>query len=169
MDYTKNENYGRIKCCDCLLHPGGDDPIFIGIPRLISKGLGLKSTEYPCQVVNRFRCPYERTKEEENHVSTNPHFDVEDLFRLRKMAFVVEIALAKARKDDSKIQIKDKQDLFDALTDQETFTKILEQAANVLESTEYLRENSAGLDRKYIVEYFMRIKNKITLDELRFY
>ena len=36
-------------------------------------------------------------------------FDVDDLFRLRKVAFIVEIALAKARKDDSKIQIKDKQ------------------------------------------------------------
>lgn len=61
--------------------------------------------------------------------ATNSHFDVEDLFRLRKMAFIVEIALAKARKGDSKIQIKDKQDLFHTLTDKDTFTKILKQAA----------------------------------------
>ena len=28
----------------------------------------------------------------------NSHFDVEDLIRLQKMAFIIEIALAKARK-----------------------------------------------------------------------
>lgn len=54
---------------------------------------------------------------------TNYQFDVEDLFRLRKMAFIVEIALAKARKDDSKIQIKGKQDLFKALADKDTLFK----------------------------------------------
>ena len=31
LNYTKNENYGRAKCFDCLLEPGGDDPIFIGM------------------------------------------------------------------------------------------------------------------------------------------
>lgn len=40
MNYTKNENYGRTKCFDCLLEPKGDDPIFIGINRLVLKGLG---------------------------------------------------------------------------------------------------------------------------------
>jgi hypothetical protein len=54
MNYTKNENYGRTKCFG--LDPGGDDPIFIEINKLVAKGLGAK---YPCQVVNRFRCPFE--------------------------------------------------------------------------------------------------------------
>jgi hypothetical protein len=36
----------------------------------------------------------------------NSHFNVDDLFRFRRMAFIVEIALAKARKNDSRIQIK---------------------------------------------------------------
>jgi hypothetical protein len=36
----------------------------------------------------------------------NSHFNVDALFRLRKMAFVVEIALANARRDDSKIRIR---------------------------------------------------------------
>jgi hypothetical protein len=40
MNYTKNENYGRAKCFDCLLELNGDDPIFIGINRLVLKGLG---------------------------------------------------------------------------------------------------------------------------------
>jgi hypothetical protein len=44
------------------------------------------------------------------------------------MAFIVEIALAKVRKSDSEIQIKDKQDLLNALTDRDTFTRILQQA-----------------------------------------
>jgi hypothetical protein len=55
------------------------------------------------------------------------------------MAFIVEIALAKARKNDSKVQIKDKQDLLHALTDRNIFTKILHQAADVFKSTEFLR------------------------------
>jgi hypothetical protein len=41
MNYTKNENYGRAKCFDCLLEPKGDDPIFIRINRLVLKGLGI--------------------------------------------------------------------------------------------------------------------------------
>ncbi|MPZ08527.1 MAG: DDE-type integrase/transposase/recombinase, partial [Nitrososphaeraceae archaeon] len=108
MEYTKNPNYGRVKCFHCLLSPDGDDPIFIGINRLVAKGLDNGEQEngpieYPCRVVNRFQCPYERTNvEEENEVeSTNSHFYVEDLFRLQKMAFIVEIVLATARKEDS--------------------------------------------------------------------
>jgi hypothetical protein len=29
MEYTKNPNYGNLKCFHCLLSPAGDDPIFI--------------------------------------------------------------------------------------------------------------------------------------------
>jgi hypothetical protein len=43
------------------------------------------------------------------------------------MAFAVEIALAVARKDSSAIQIKNKQDLYQALTDREMFDMILQQ------------------------------------------
>ena len=49
---------------------------------------------YPCSVGNRFECPYEYEK---GKVS-NTKFDVEDLFNLAKMAFAVEIALAKSKK-----------------------------------------------------------------------
>jgi hypothetical protein len=173
MEYTKNHSYGRLKCFHCLLSPAGDDPIFIGINRLVSKGLTNGESEkdpiqYPCQVVNRFQCPYEMTNVEED-AATNSYFDVHDLFRLRKMAFAVEIALAKARKSDSEIQIKDKQDLVHALTDRNTFTKILQQADDTLKSTEYLREIISGQDNDYIADYFMGIKDKVCLEELRFY
>jgi hypothetical protein len=39
MEYRKNPNYGRTKCFRCLLDTYGDDPIFIGINRLVAKGL----------------------------------------------------------------------------------------------------------------------------------
>jgi hypothetical protein len=55
----------------------------------------------------------------------NSHFNVDDLFRFRRMAFIVEIALAKARKNDSRIQIKNEQDLFHVFTGKDTFTSIL--------------------------------------------
>jgi hypothetical protein len=175
MEYTKNSNFGKLKCFHCLLSPTGDDPIFIGINRLVAKGLTIGEPEkdpiqYPCQVVNRFQCPYERINtKEEDVANTNSYFDVEDLFRLHRMAFAVEIALAKAIKNDSKIQIKDKGDLFHALTDRDTFTKILQQAADTLKGIEYFREISDGQDNGQIVEYFMKIRDKIELDELRLY
>ena len=81
LNFTKNENYGSAKCFDCLLHPGGDDPIFVGINKLISKGLGAK---YPCHIVDRFQCPFEGTVNRRN-----TGFDVNDLFKLRELAFSV--------------------------------------------------------------------------------
>jgi hypothetical protein len=41
------------------------------------------------------------------------------------MSFVVEIALAKAIKEDSKIRIRNKKELLHALPDKETLSKIL--------------------------------------------
>ena len=169
MECTKNPSYGRLKCFHCLLSPDGNDPIFIGINRLVAKGLNdceqeNGPIEYPCQVVNRFQCPYERTRTE-NLVdeNSNPHIEIEDLFKLERMAFIVELALAKARKSDSMLQIKDKQDLIHALTHRNTFTQILTQSA------EHLSEFSPGQDIESILNYFMGIKDKVCLDELRFY
>jgi hypothetical protein len=175
MEYTRNPNYGRLRCFHCLLSPDGDDPIFIGINRLVAKGLDNGEQEngpieYPCRVVNRFQCPYERTNvKEDNEVeSTNSHFYVEDLFRLQKMAFIVEIVLATARKEDSEIQIKDKQDVLHVLSDKDTFIKLLKQANDTLNSSEY-REVFAGQNIDSIVNYFMGIKEMIDLNELRLY
>ena len=133
MEYTKNPNYGRLKCFHCLLSPDGNDPIFIGINRLVTKGLDdgtlqRDRIQYPCQVVNRFQCPFEGNTASEKDMP----FDVDDLFRLHKMAFTVEISLAKTRKDDSEIRIKNKQELLHAFTDKETFGKILNQAAEAI-------------------------------------
>ncbi|MPZ07090.1 MAG: hypothetical protein GEU26_11865 [Nitrososphaeraceae archaeon] len=176
MEYTKNSNYGRIKCFHCLLSPDGDDPIFIGINRLVIQGLSNGRQEkdliqYPCKVVNRFECPYERNRITKDHNigSTNSDFDTEDLFRLQKMSFLVEIALARVRKEDLEIQIKDKQGLLTALADRDIFIMVLEQASDTLKSTEYLREISPGQDIESILNYFTGIQDKVCLEELRFY
>jgi hypothetical protein len=160
MNYAKNENYGRAKCFNCLLQPGGDDPIFIGINKLMSKSLG---TEYPCKVVNIFRCPFGKSTTEKD-----AGLNLDDLFWLREITFAVEISLAKARKDDSEIRIKNKEELLHALTDIETLDKILKQGAEAEEVGEdtkrFLRENRATM-----LDYFMRIKDVVTAEELRFY
>jgi hypothetical protein len=72
------------------------------------------------------------------------------------MAFIVEIAIAKARKKDSEVRIKNKQELLHVLIDKEAFSTLLEQGEDADEVSEsvkcYSREN-----RISIVDYFMRI------------
>ncbi|HEY7079482.1 MAG TPA: hypothetical protein VH500_07265 [Nitrososphaeraceae archaeon] len=130
MENKRNPNYGKSKCFRCLLNPGGDDPIFIGINRLVAKGLEdnkdhkkNNSIQYPCHTVNRFECPYDYDKGKR----TNSRFNIEDLFELANLAFAVEIALAVARNGSSAIQIKNKQDLYQALTNREMLDMVLEQ------------------------------------------
>jgi hypothetical protein len=173
MEHTRNPNYGKMKCFHCLLSPARDDPIFIGINRLVAKGLtnGKQDPlQYPCEVVNRFQCPYERTnfKIEENPGAGNSNFNVEDLFRLERMSFMVEISLAKARKVDSRIRVRNKEELLYALTDKKTLTKILEQGSDAHEVGEYIRTHLAE-NHDYILDYLMKIKDKVSMEELHFY
>jgi hypothetical protein len=173
MEYTKNPKYGKLKCFHCLLSPDGDDLIFIGINRLVSKGLidgEQDAPQYPCQVVNKFQCPYERTdiKGNDDLGAMNSNFGVEDLFRLHEMAFAVEISLAKARKEDSKIRIKNREELLYALTDKDTFVKILDQGNEALEESEDLRKYTI-YDKDYVVNYFMSLKDHVNTEGLRFY
>jgi hypothetical protein len=138
------------------------------INRLVAKGLNNgtlhgNGIQYPCQVVNRFQCPFERNASEKD-----TQFDVHDLFRLHELAFAVEISLAKARKADSEIRIKNKEELLQALTKEKILGRILEQGAEANEASEnirtYLRENQT-----YIRNYFMKIKDLVKLEELRLY
>ncbi len=123
---------------------------------------------YPCHVVNRFECSYQKGK------SSNTKFSVEDLFELANVAFAVEIALAAARKDTS-VQIKNKQDLYQALTDREMFNMILEQGLDYVLSDKETFDDMSRFEqlqrdnRHKIVDYFMNIKDKIKLEDLRFY
>jgi hypothetical protein len=176
MGYKRNPSYGRTKCFHCLLSPDGNDPIFIGINRLVAKGLEEDRDEnksnpisYPCHVINRFECPYEKGK------GSDSRFNVEDLFDLANMAFAVEIALAVARKDSSTVQIKSKQDLYQVLTNREMFDMILKQGYEYVLSDKEIFDDISRYDqlqksnRDKIVDYFMNIKDKIKLEELRLY
>jgi hypothetical protein len=67
MEYKRNPNYGKSRCFRCLLSPDRNDPIFIGINRLVTKGFEENKSKnnpipYPCHVVNRFECPCEKGK-----------------------------------------------------------------------------------------------------------
>ena len=91
------------------------------------------------------------------------------------MAFVVEIALAVVRKDTSAVQVKNKQDLYQALTNRETFTSILEQGLDYVLSDKDTFDDTSRFEqlqkdnRGEVMDYFMNIKDEIKLEELRFY
>jgi hypothetical protein len=147
MEYRRNPNFGRTKCFHCLLSPDGDDPIFIGINRLVAKGLENKDgntlPEYPCRIANRFECPYDCKKGK----PSNARFDVNDLLDLAEMAFAVEIALAVARKETSACQIKNKLDLHQALTNREMFDVVLEQGLDYILSDKETFDDTSKLDQ----------------------
>jgi len=91
------------------------------------------------------------------------------------MAFAVEIALAVARKDTSSVQINNKQDLYRALTNREILDLFLEQGLEYVLFDIETFNNISGFEclqkanRDKIVDYFMNIKDKVKLEELRFY
>ena len=112
---------------------------------------------------------YEKGKE------LDAEFNVEDLFELASMAFAVEISLAVARKDTSAIKIKNKQDLYRALTNREMFDMILEQGLDYILSDKDTFDEASKFEklqkgnRDKIIDYFMNLKDKIKLEGLRFY
>lgn len=61
-------------------------------------------TTYPCPIQNKFECPYEREKVKQREEAKS--INVDQLFQLSEIAFLVELAFAKAEKDTSKIQIR---------------------------------------------------------------
>jgi hypothetical protein len=161
MQYRKNPNYGKTKCSSCLLSTDREEAaIFLGINKVIARALEDKdddsSSIYPCPIQNRFECPYDKKEEEEEAKS----IDVDQLFQLSEIAFLVELAFATAGEEDtSKIQIKNCQDLYHALTDRETFDKLLQQGLD--------EEHQKYKDK--ILEFFMAIKDKVRLEDLTFY
>jgi hypothetical protein len=80
--------------------------------------------------------------------------DVDQLFQLSEIAFLVELAFATAEKNTSKIQIKNVQDVYNALTDKETFDKLLQQGLDE-EHQEY---------KDKIVQFFMSMKDKVRIE-----
>ena len=101
----------------------------MGINKVISRALDANGVSvYPCKVLNRFACPYDKnstnyTEKDEN--TKRP--DVDYLFYLSEIAFAVELALAKATEQDSIFKIRSVEDVYHILTDKETLEKVLQQ------------------------------------------
>jgi hypothetical protein len=130
MEYRKNTEYGKTECFRCLLSPDREEAaIFIGINKVISRALDVDGVPvYPCQVLNRFACPYDKKISKdvvEDGITEKP--DVDHLFHLSEIAFAVELALAKAREEDSVFCIKSAEDVYKVLTDKEALEKVLQQ------------------------------------------
>ena len=62
MEYSWNAEYGKTKCFRCLISTDREESgIFIGINKVISRALDIDGVSiYPCQVLNRFECPYDK-------------------------------------------------------------------------------------------------------------
>jgi hypothetical protein len=111
-EYSKNAKYGKTKCFSCLLSPDREEAaIFIGINKVISRAFDTDSVSvYPCKVLNRFACPYDKkfVVDEEDitveGITKMPNVDY--LFYLSELAFAVELALAKAQEEDSVFRMK---------------------------------------------------------------
>jgi hypothetical protein len=98
MEYRRNADYGKTKCFRCLISTDREESgIFIGINKLISRALDVDGDPvYPCQVLNRFECPYDKNISRdvvEEGITDKP--DVDYLFHLSELAFAVEETLGK--------------------------------------------------------------------------
>ena len=90
--------YGKTEYFRCLLSPDREEAaIFIGINKRISRALNVDNVSiYPCKVLNRFACSYDKKIIKEtlqDGIAEKP--DVDYLFHLSEIAFAVELALAK--------------------------------------------------------------------------
>jgi hypothetical protein len=171
MKYTRNPEYGKRECYQCLLSPFREEAaIFIGINKVISRNLDTTggTSVYPCKVLNRFACPYDKkivAKEEEEDISGNNSQnqdkkpDVDYLFYLSELAFAVELALAKAQEEDSVFRVRSAEDVYQVLTDKETLEIVLQQG---------LKEEHMQYKDK-IVELFTNMKDRIKVEDLRVY
>jgi hypothetical protein len=161
MEYSKNTEYGKTKCFRCLLSPDREEAaIFIGMNKVISRALDSNGTPiYPCKVLNRFACPYD--KKGSNYIidGNTKKPDVDYLFHLSELAFAVELALARAQKEDCVFRIKSAEDVYHVLTDKETLEKVLQQGLK--------EEHMQYMDG--IVKFLMNMKDRIKVEDLTFY
>ena len=166
LEYRKSPEYGKWKCCRCLLSPDREEAaIFIGINKVISRALDTDGESvYPCKVLNRFVCPYDKkiVAEGEDMARDNSQIEkpnVDYLFYLSELAFAVELALAKAQEEDSVFRIRSAADAYEALTNKETLEKVLHQG---------LKEEHIQYKDK-IVELFTNMKDRIKAEDLTVY
>jgi hypothetical protein len=173
MEHYRDPNYGNIKCYRCLLSPSWEEfGLFNGIYRVMANSLGYQDKPYqniyPCPVVNRFKCPYDKTVDNREYPVTKDNIaiksDIEPdyLFYLGKLAEAVEHAVWHAQDlgDKSVIWINSPQDLYEVLTNKEALEMVLNQGL--------------GEERKKykdaIMEFFTnpKIKDRVNINDLTF-
>jgi hypothetical protein len=161
MEYGKNTEYGKTKCFRYLLSPDREEAaIFIGMNKVMSRALDSDGIPiYPCKVLNRFACPYDKKSNNYTTDDNTKKPDVDYLFHLSELAFAVELALAKAQEEDSVFRIKSVEDVYHALTERETLEKVLQQGLKD-EHKQYKDE---------IVEFLLKMKNRTKVNDLTVY
>jgi hypothetical protein len=161
MEYGKNTEHGKTKCFRCLLSPDREEAgMFFGMNKVMSRALDSDGTPiYPCKVLNRFSCPYDKKSNNYTIDDVTKKPDVDYLFHLSKLAFAVELALASAKKEDSVYRIKSVEDVYKVLTDKEIFEKVLQQG---------LKEEHRQYKDK-VVELFTNMKDRIKAEDLTVY
>ena len=133
--------------------------------KVISRALDSdRESVYPCKVLNRFVCPYDKKilaegediARDKNQIE-KPNVDY--LFYLSELAFAVELALAKAQEEDSVFCIKSAEDVYHVLTDKETLEKVLHQGL----------KDEHKLYKDEIVEFLLNMKNRTKVNDLTLY
>ena len=103
LEFRKNPTLGRNKCSRCIFSTDLDDPLFVGIEKVVARIVSnqcnnnnnlnfISNTDndlslYPCIVMNFFQCPFE------NNNNQYP-YTKEDLFTLQRIAFTIEQAIS---------------------------------------------------------------------------
>jgi hypothetical protein len=197
MQHKKDPGYGSTKCHECLLCPQRDKfVLYIGIHKVIARGLEPERKEgqeytpvYPCPVINRFECPYEK--------EVNNLFTIQEIANAVDMAFLKAYTITKSNDTvydtdfvagkvneiitlyngsshswDTASPIEEKLPRVERLSvvpirnidDVYTALKDSDTLAKVLEQG--LEEQSSPW-KESIVKFFMRIKDKIKKEDLR--
>jgi len=110
MEYRRNPRIGRTKCFRCLLSPSREESaIFLELNKVIARTIeqedNSSSTIYPCPILNRYECPFDKKKSNNNNNNRIKEeekedfnlLEVDDLFNLSEIAFQIQLALGKAQ------------------------------------------------------------------------
>jgi len=191
----KNPNYGKFLCRNCILNPEMQDEY--GIRRILLHAFeeGERPND-PCSIVNRFECPYPKTKDDNSItyvILENLHvicktvdaalshaiYLLENDYYLYRIDFDrnwVETLTSYGERytggssielelDDkfSEVPIRDRNDIFKALTNKDTLEKLIDQ--NFKRQSNPDDELNKWL-RETIPNLFEDMKDKVSIEDL---